>query len=96
MAVGPEAPVGDFDFIVMGSGGGALTAAITAADLGLRVLVLEKAAVIGGTTALSGGAIWVPCNPVAAAEGYADTPEQAREYLGRVMSYHIRSDLMGA
>ena len=96
MAVGSGAPVGDFDFIVMGSGGGALTAAITAADLGLRVLVLEKAAVIGGTTALSGGAIWVPCNPVAAAEGYADTPEQAREYLGHVMSNHIRSDLMEA
>lgn len=90
------APAGEFDFIVMGSGGGALTAAITAADLGLRVLVVEKADVVGGTTALSGGAIWVPCNPVAAAAGIVDTPEQAREYLGHVMSNHFRPDLVDA
>ncbi|MBL0149542.1 MAG: FAD-binding protein [Ideonella sp.] len=52
----------DYDLLVVGSGAGALLGAIRAADLGLRTLVIEKTALVGGTSATSGGAIWVPCN----------------------------------
>ena len=51
-----------FDVIVVGSGAGALLAAIRAADAGLKPLVVEKSGLIGGTSAISGGAIWIPVN----------------------------------
>ena len=50
------------DVVVIGSGAAGLTAAITARSLGLDVLVVEKSERYGGTTALSGGAPWIPCN----------------------------------
>jgi 3-oxosteroid 1-dehydrogenase len=61
-----------------------MTAALTAARLGLSALVIEKAAVFGGSTARSGGGIWAPNNAVLRAAGVADTPEQARTYLAYV------------
>ena len=51
-----------YDVIVVGSGAGALLAAIRAADEGLSVLIVEKAGLVGGTSALSGGGIWIPDN----------------------------------
>ncbi|MBB3665615.1 succinate dehydrogenase/fumarate reductase flavoprotein subunit [Prauserella sediminis] len=51
-----------YDVVVVGSGGGALTAALLARDGGAEVLVVEKDEYIGGTTAVSGGDIWAPCN----------------------------------
>jgi glycine/D-amino acid oxidase-like deaminating enzyme len=53
-----------YDAVVVGSGAAGLAAATAAALLGLKVLVAEKDAVIGGTTALSGGFMWLPGNPV--------------------------------
>src|SRR5215510_13223610 len=69
------------DLLVIGSGAAGLTAAITARLADLRVLVAEKEPVVGGTTAISGGWIWVPCNPVAARAGVADSTEAALRYL---------------
>ena len=61
-----------------------MTAALTAAHLGLSAVVIEKAAAFGGSTARSGGGIWAPGNAVLRAAGVADTPEQARAYLAHV------------
>ncbi|MFF8882308.1 FAD-dependent oxidoreductase [Streptomyces flaveolus] len=70
-----------YDVVVVGSGAAGMTAAITARLRGLTALVVEKTALYGGTTALSGGAIWVPGNFHLDAAGLADTPEKARAYL---------------
>ncbi len=70
--------------MVAGSGAAGMTAALTAAHLGLSVLVIEKAGSFGGSTARSGGGIWAPGNSVLRAAGVADTPEQARAYLAHV------------
>lgn len=69
------------DVVVMGSGAAGLTAALTAALGGCRVTLVEKAARIGGMTAGSGGAMWLPCNPLMPASGVRDTPELARAHI---------------
>jgi 3-oxosteroid 1-dehydrogenase len=74
----------EVDVVVAGSGAAGMTAALTAAHLGLSVLVIEKAGSFGGSTARSGGGIWAPGNSVLRAAGVADTPEQARAYLAYV------------
>jgi succinate dehydrogenase/fumarate reductase flavoprotein subunit len=69
------------DALVVGSGAGGLSAAVTAAHLGLDVIVAEKAEVFGGATARSGGWLWIPCNPLGKAAGMPDSIEEARTYL---------------
>jgi len=69
------------DILVVGSGGGAMTAAITAARHGAQVIVVEKAPLYGGTSATSGGAIWVPNNHHQKAVGAQDSAEDAYAYL---------------
>lgn len=71
----------DCDLLVIGSGAGGMAAAVTAKLHGLDVLVVEKEAVYGGTTARSGGWLWIPANPLAGREGIQDSKEQARIYL---------------
>ncbi|MCL5041293.1 MAG: FAD-binding protein [Gammaproteobacteria bacterium] len=73
--------VADVDVVVVGSGAGAMTAAVTAADQGLQVLMIEKASQYGGTSALSGGGIWIPNNHYFKAIGGKDSEEQAWTYL---------------
>lgn len=69
------------DVLVVGSGAGGLSAAVTAAHNGLKVIVAEKAEVFGGTTARSGGWSWVPCNKHAVAAGVDDSLDKAKTYL---------------
>lgn len=69
------------DLLVIGSGAGGLAAAIAARKLGLEVLLVEKEKWIGGTTALSGGWLWVPGNPLAQRAGSGDSLDEARRYL---------------
>ena len=66
-----------YDAIVLGAGAGGMAAAAVAAAEGLRVLLIEKSAQVGGTTAVSGGMVWIPANAKMAAAGIADSPEQA-------------------
>ena len=69
------------DVLVVGSGGGGMTAALTAHAAGLDTLVVEKASRFGGSTALSGGGIWVPGAPSQRREGHVPDPEQVFTYL---------------
>lgn len=69
------------DVLVIGSGASGLAAAVTAAHFGLRVVLAEKEPVFGGTTAWSGGWLWIPRNPLARAAGIDEPPEAPREYL---------------
>jgi succinate dehydrogenase/fumarate reductase flavoprotein subunit len=72
------------DVVVVGSGGAALTAATLAHDGGAEVLVLEKDHMIGGTTAVSGGVMWLPQNHHMAAAGVPDSREEAIAYISRL------------
>jgi 3-oxosteroid 1-dehydrogenase len=71
----------DFDLIVVGSGAGALLAAIRAADEGLAPLVIEKTALVGGTSAISGGGIWIPDNHDLPRAGLRDSVDEAFRYV---------------
>lgn len=79
-----------YDVVVMGSGASGLTAAVRAAAAGLQVLVVEKDAKLGGTSAAGGGVLWAPANHLAAAAGYQDTEQAGIDYLtaaaGDIMS----------
>lgn len=71
----------EFDVVVVGSGGAGMVAALAAAHQGLSTIVIEKAAHYGGSTARSGGGVWIPNNDVLKRDGVTDTPEAARAYL---------------
>lgn len=70
-----------YDVIIVGSGAGALSAAVFAADKGMSVLVIEKSDKYGGTSALSGGGIWIPNNDYFKAKGGNDSYEKSLTYL---------------
>lgn len=74
-----------FDFVIVGSGGGGMVAALAAAEAGLRPVVIEKQEFVGGSTSMSGGIIWVPNNPLMRAEGVADSYEEGLEYFDSVV-----------
>ncbi|WP_407270429.1 FAD-binding protein [Radiobacillus sp. PE A8.2] len=74
-----------YDVVIVGSGAGALTTAITAADQGLKPIIIEKSDVWGGSSAMSGGGVWIPNNPVSNAYGVKDSAEEALTYLEEVI-----------
>ena len=81
IARGDSVAVECFDVVVVGAGAAGMTAAAVAAAEGRRVLLLEHAAQVGGTTAISGGMVWVPANPVMVEAGIPDSIDAARSYL---------------
>jgi len=81
MPVTRSAPTLHCDLLVAGSGAGGLAAAVTAARLGLKVLVVEKQARFGGTTAWSGGWMWVPRHALAVAAGIQEDIAAPLAYL---------------
>lgn len=80
-----------FDVIVVGSGAGAMLAAIAAADEGLQPLVIEKMPLMGGTSATSGGGIWIPDNHDLASAGLKDSVDAAFRYV-RTCARGLASD----
>ena len=76
---GPQAM--ECDVVVVGSGAAGLSAAVTARKRGLDVVVLEKEPVFGGTTALSGGVLWIPLSGHGRRQNAADTVQAVRRYL---------------
>jgi 3-oxosteroid 1-dehydrogenase len=79
-----------FDVVVLGTGAAGLVAALAAAEQGASVGLFEKTDRIGGTTAISGGGCWVPCNAQMAASGIADSRDDALRYLASLSFGHIR------
>lgn len=73
------------DLLVAGSGGGGMVAALAALDCGLEPLIVEKQAVVGGSTGMSGGMVWLPNNPLMRAEGIVDSYEDGLAYFDDVV-----------
>lgn len=86
----------NYDVVVMGSGAAGLTAALAAAKAGCKVAVLEKAPCFGGTTAISGGGIWIPGSSQAKAAGVIDDIETARAYALGVVGNRAEKALIDA
>lgn len=70
-----------YDYIIIGSGAASVCAALIMKEAGLSALIVEKQEFFGGSTALSGGVIWIPNNPLQQAAGVSDSYEEARTYL---------------
>lgn len=81
-----------YDVIVAGSGSAGMTAALRAAEQGLKVLIVEKAHKIGGTSATSGGVTWVPNHGL----DTDDSREQSIEYINAVANGPVRADRIDA
>lgn len=79
----------EYDVLVVGTGASGMSAAVTAAHQGLKVLVVEKAPVYGGTTARSGGWLWVPGTRLATEQGLHEPPGAARAYLKHEAGSHF-------
>jgi len=82
----------EYDAVVVGSGAAGMVAALTAAHQGLSAVVIEKAPHFGGSTARSGGGVWIPNNEVLERDGVTDTPEAARTYLHGIIGDAVESE----
>lgn len=80
--------------VIVGSGAAGLTAAVAAAQARAEVTVVERASVLGGTTALSGGLAWMPANRLMAAEGVDDSYAEARQYLRELRLGDVDDELV--
>jgi len=78
----------EVDVVVVGSGAGGMAAAVAARKLGLDVLVVEKEPCYGGTTARSGGVLWIPNNPISTFRPEPDSLQDARTYLRHECGAH--------
>jgi 3-oxosteroid 1-dehydrogenase len=75
----------EFDVVVVGSGAAGMVAALTAAHQGLSAVLVEKAPHFGGSTARSGGGVWIPNNEILKRAGQADTTQAAHTYLHTIV-----------
>jgi succinate dehydrogenase/fumarate reductase flavoprotein subunit len=91
-----EPETDDLDVIVLGTGAAGLTAAVVAAELGARVGVFEKAELVGGTTAWSGGQVWIPNNPHMSEVGTPDDRDRAVEYVMSLSRGMLERELVEA
>ena len=82
----------EYDVVVVGSGAAGMVAALTAAHQGLSTVVVEKAAHYGGSTARSGGGVWIPNNEILKRDGVTDTSEAARKYLHAIIGDVVEPD----
>ena len=73
------------DLLIVGSGGGGMVAALATLDAGFEPLVVEKQSLVGGSTGLSGGMVWLPNNPLMRSAGVADSHEDGLAYLADVV-----------
>src|ERR1700730_10404289 len=73
------------DLLIAGSGGGGMAAALAALDSGIEPLVLEKQGLVGGSTGLSGGMVWLPNNPLMRADGIPDSHEDSLAFFADVV-----------
>lgn len=85
-----------YDVVVIGAGAGGMTAAAVAAAEGLRVLVIEKTAFVGGTTAWSGGMVWIPANGKMKEAGLSDSITDAVQYLASTVPEPANAGLRAA
>lgn len=86
----------EVDLIVVGSGAAGLATAITARKRGLDVVVIEKEPVFGGTTALSGGVLWIPLGPHGRKQNAADTADAVRAYMMEETGSFYNADMVDA
>jgi len=86
----------EFDLVVLGAGAGGMTAALTGAIEGLRVLLVESSRRIGGTTARSSGTVWIPDNPHMRRAGLKNDAAPARTYLEALAGEHADPALIDA
>lgn len=84
------------DLLVIGSGASGLATAVTAAHLGMKVIVLEKESVFGGTSAWSGGWLWVPRNPLAVEAGIVEDISAPTEYLKHELGPYFNEEKVRA
>jgi 3-oxosteroid 1-dehydrogenase len=73
------------DLLIVGSGGGGMVAALATLDAGLEPLIVEKQALVGGSTGLSGGMVWLPNNPLMRRDGIPDSHDDGLAYLADVV-----------
>jgi len=85
-----------YDVVVIGAGAGGMTAAAVAAAEGLRVLLIEKTELVGGTTAWSGGMVWIPGNAKMKQAGLSDRLCDAQNYLASTVPETENAELRAA
>ncbi len=86
----------EVDVLVIGTGAGAMVAALTAAQHGAKTLIVEKSQLYGGSSAASGGGVWIPASHSAIAQGQQDSPEEAFEYIKGLVGNHVADEKIHA
>lgn len=92
----PSLPDVQTDILVVGSGASAMTAAVTAAEHGARVVVIENSHCYGGTSSTSGGVIWIPNNHLIGAAGGSDSEAEALRYIHELVGEDASAERISA